>query len=74
MKDDLPITEHFKPRPVAARYARRVSEHRVDPPTEEEKRDAILVLKEGPFAVEPHYDKLYAEAERIFEEASRHAV
>jgi hypothetical protein len=66
----LPVTEHFRPRPVMARLQRRWTTHAVGPPTEAEKRDAILVLAEGWLADEPAHDPLYVEAERIFEEAS----
>lgn len=67
----LPRTEHFRARPVMSRLSRRWSGHRVDRPTEDEKRDAILVLAEGWTSDHPRHDPLYAEAERIFEEASR---
>lgn len=68
----LPETEHFRPRPVMARLRRRWTTPRdLKPPTDVEKRDAILVLAEGYLADSPAHDPLYAEAERIFEEASR---
>lgn len=68
----LPPTQHFRPRPVMARLHRRWTTTRAPgPPTEAEIRDAILVLAEGYLADHPRHDPLYAEAERIFEEASR---
>lgn len=63
----LPETTRFHPRPVIARLTRRMSGRTLAPPTEEEKSDAIRVLGEGPMSEE---DTLYAEAERIFIEAS----
>lgn len=68
----LPVTEHFRPRPVMSRLQRRRTTFTaMGPPTEAEKRDAILVLAEGWYADCPEHDPLYREAERIFEEASR---
>jgi len=68
----LPQTEHFRPRPVMSRLLRRWTTFTAMPlPTEEEKADAILVLKEGWVADHPKHDPLYMEAFTIFEEAGR---
>lgn len=63
----LPVTERIKPRPVMARLIRRLGGMKVELPTEDEQRDAIGVLRDGPMHEE---DQLYEEAERIFAEAS----
>jgi hypothetical protein len=42
----------------------------LDPPTDEEKRDAIRVLRDGPMQPDPRGDAIYAEAERIFAEGA----
>lgn len=66
----LPVTAHFYPRPVAARFAARMAGRTLPMPTDAERADAILVLKEGPMLHDdPITDPLYAEAERIFAEA-----
>ena len=45
---NIPETDRIKPRPVRARYLRRLEGFPVGPPTEEEKQDAIAVLREAP--------------------------
>jgi hypothetical protein len=74
---EIPETEAMRPRPVWARWLRRqaslVSGALIDPwPTDEEKRDAILVLAEAPLAFGAAYipDELHREAQRIMDEAS----
>jgi hypothetical protein len=58
--------------PVERRWARRIGGDFDQPaPTEEEKQDAIRVIREGPSTPEPLGDPIYCEAERIFEEAGR---
>lgn len=66
---DLPKTEHMRPRPVWARSQKRALRNfeAMPPPTEEEKYDAIRVLEDPYNAVVP---ELWAEAHRIFDEAS----
>jgi hypothetical protein len=67
----LPESERYQPRPVQSRWLRRVvMQQEVGPPTDEEKADAIAVIGAGSWANDPADDPLYAEAERIFAEAS----
>lgn len=77
--DGIPHTESMPPRPVWARWLRRQTLS-LDlalgelwaPPTDEEKHDAILVLRDtgqGRPTVMPG-DPLHAEAQRIMDEAS----
>lgn len=66
----LPETTRIRPRPVMSRLIERWAGRQLDPPTEEEKRDATTVLWEGATTDEPKDDPLYAEAERIFKEAA----
>jgi hypothetical protein len=67
----LPESERYQPRPVQSRWLRRVvMQQEVGPPTDEEKADAIAVIGAGSWANNPADDPLYAEAERIFAEAS----
>lgn len=61
---DLPST------PVERRMARRFLGHDLTPPTDEEKSDAIRVLRQGTSATDPKGDAIYAEAERIFAEGA----
>lgn len=63
-------TRKMTPRPVMLRAMRRYAGHSLPPPTEREQQDAILILAEGPVEIDPRDDPLYAEAERIFAEAS----
>lgn len=56
----LPPTTRIRERPVMTRLGTRLAGRTPGPPTEDEKRDAILVLKDG-----PNEDLLYVEAERI---------
>lgn len=57
--------------PVERRMARRFLGEKLVPPSDEEKADAIRVLRAGPDTPSPKGDAIYAEAERIFEEAGR---
>jgi hypothetical protein len=61
-----PVTDKMKPRPVYARYLRRRHHIPLEPPTDEEKADAIRILSE------PYMwaDEVGDEAFRIFMEAS----
>lgn len=62
-------TKQLKPRPVWARHLRRTMQNTqvIDDPTEEEKRDAILVLADPSNSI---VHGLWIEAHRIFDEAS----
>lgn len=55
--------------PVERRMADRMLGRPITMPTEEEKRDAVRVLREGPCTPEPLGDPIYCEAERIFRDA-----
>ena len=66
---DLPTSEPIKPRPVYRRFLERMHFMPLDHPTEEEKRDAILVLMTLHPPVLEMDEVLLAEAERIFIEA-----
>jgi hypothetical protein len=75
----LPESEAIRPRPVWARWLRRqaslVSGALIDPwPTDEEKHDAILVLRsaveQGDDVLPKVSDELHREAQRIMDEAS----
>lgn len=68
LRPDLPITRRYRPRPIMARLARRMTGRPLWEPTDEEKRDAIDVLRDGP---DGDFDPLYREAERIFAEAGQ---
>ena len=61
---NLPVTDKMKPRPVYARYLMRRHHMPVDPPSEEEKQDAIRILEE------PYLwaDEIMTEAQRILDE------
>lgn len=61
--NDLPVTEQIQPRPVYARFLRRMAWEDLDPPSEEEMRDAIQILKD------PWEDYLSFEAFGILDEA-----
>lgn len=63
----LPESTRIRPRPVIARLARRYAGRDVGPTTNEERADAIEILRDGP---EPGIDPLYAEAERILADAT----
>lgn len=66
----VPTTDKFVVRPVYHRYLRRKHSMRCDEPTEPEKRDAILVLRDCYPPVLEIDELLLLEAERIFTEAS----
>jgi hypothetical protein len=57
------IASQFPRRPVYHRYLMRKHQMQLAPPSEEEKRDAILILKD------PYEDELSEEALRILDEA-----
>lgn len=68
-KDRLPVSDSIKKRPVWERRQRRIyMQDQLEPPTDEEKHDAILVL------ADPSYERdapaVWQEATRIFLEAS----
>lgn len=73
----LPESTSIVPRPVWARYLRRVAGYVVTIPTEEEKHDAILVLQletAGAFdaiATPAAATALHIEAQRILDDADR---
>lgn len=67
----LPMTEHFRPRPIMRRWMVRLAGRKPGEPTEEEIHDAIRILGEGYFADEPIHDPLYAEAERLLMEVGQ---
>lgn len=67
---NLPISQAIKARPVYARFLQRMHFMPLDPPTEEEKSDAILVMKTLYPPLLELDEVLLAEAERIFNEAS----
>lgn len=69
MINDLPVTESQKLRPVYERYLMRKHHMPLDPPTDEEKQDAIKVLDECHPAVWDIDELLLIEAELIFAEA-----
>lgn len=68
----LEETTRIRPRPVMARLSRRWAGRTLEPPTDEEKRDAVEVLRLGPQSVDDDemFDPLYREAEAIFVEAA----
>lgn len=53
--------------PVVARWLRRLAGRLMESPTEDEKRDSVRVLKQGP-PLQGEPDPIYLEAERIFQE------
>lgn len=67
---ELDVTERVRPRPVMERLMARWGGRDLSPPTEEEKQDAIEVLRDGTWADDPSVDPLYAEAERVFEDGA----
>jgi hypothetical protein len=67
----LPESDRFKPRPLQLRWMRRVVHgEQVPAPTDDEKRDAIRYLKDGPQSAEPADDALYREAELVFRDGA----
>lgn len=72
----LPPSDRVRPRPVMARLSARWAGRPLPPPTEEEKADAIAVLRDLPAEDREMgsgswlLDPLYQEAERIFEEGA----
>lgn len=65
----IPVSESIRPRPVYRRFLERMHFMPLDPPTEEEMRDAILVMRTLYPPVLELDEVLLAEAERIFVEA-----
>lgn len=61
----LPVSTRIRPRPIMARLSRRWAGRSLEPPTEEEKADAIAVLRDYDGG---EFDPLYIEAERVFTE------
>lgn len=61
----IPETDKFLRRPVYERYLKRKHHMPLDPPTEEEKSDAIRILRDD-WLWSP---EIHEEAERIFQEA-----
>jgi hypothetical protein len=51
--------------PVLRREIRRLAGQRLDPPTDEEKSDAINILRAGPIGGDPVEDSLYRAAELV---------
>lgn len=62
----IPVTTRVRPRPVMWRLSLRYAGRVVPPPSEEEKQDAMVILREGPTVED---DPLYGEAERIMADA-----
>ena len=60
-----PLPERLLPSPVLRRELRRLAGNPVEPPTEEEMRDAIAILRVGAFADDPTEDNLYRAAELV---------
>jgi hypothetical protein len=65
-----PPTTAITPRPVWARHIRRQTGEKLEPPSEGEIRDAILVLRDAPILDwAPAGFLLHTEALRILDEA-----
>ena len=62
----LEIAERYVPGPVMARAGRELAGIPLEPPTDEEKRDAIRILSYGPSS---DADPLYMAAELVFVDA-----
>jgi hypothetical protein len=58
----VPVTDKVEPRPIVRYWMRRMTD-RDAPPTDAEKRDAIVILRDDYDETEP--DPLYIEAERM---------
>lgn len=67
-----PADDRWVPSPVMARAARQMIGIHVDPPSDDEIRDAIDILRPGPLTDEPAEDSLYAAAERVLVDANNH--
>lgn len=61
----LPATDKITRRPIYERFLRRKHCMHLYPPTEAEKQDAVLILKD------PWVDELTAEAFNVFDECGR---
>jgi hypothetical protein len=68
---NLRPSKRIRLRPVTRRALRRMQlgSLPLGPPTNAEKRDAILILRDGPVTEHPADDPLYREAERILHES-----
>jgi hypothetical protein len=64
----LAEAEHFVPGPVMARAGRELTGQPLESPTDEEKRDAIRILKRGPISAD---DPLYKAAELVLVHADQ---
>jgi len=65
----IPESARIRPRPIMGRVLTRMTGRLPGPPTEDEKRDAIAVLRDGPEG-DIEFDLLYREAERTFADAT----
>ena len=66
---NLPVSDKYTPRPVYVRHLWRKHFMDIDPPTDEEKADAIKVLRECYPPIWEIDELLLQEAELIFVEA-----
>ena len=71
---DLPISESIRLRPVYRRYLKRKHHMPLRAPSDEERSDAIKVLRECYPPVWEIDELLLVESERIFAEASIEAM
>lgn len=67
---ELEESERIRPRPVMAREARRLAGRHLDSPTDEERSDAIAILRGCPLG-DVSEDALYAAAELVMVHADR---
>jgi hypothetical protein len=66
------MSDTVPPRPVWARHLRRLSGHTLATASDDEKRDAVSVIRDGHlYAWAPGGLELLVEAERILDEAGR---
>lgn len=63
---EIPDTRELAARPVWARHLRRIKGSEIGPPTDEERADAIEVLRQDGLGIR----SLHVEATRILEECS----
>lgn len=72
---DLPASDRIRPRPVWARYLRRAEGFPVGVPTDEERHDAMRILRtftlpgDFPWTDLWDVDGLVTEAQRVLDEA-----
>jgi hypothetical protein len=63
------VSDSIRPRPVWARYLRRINRKQVGPITDAERRDAILILHDAHIqSWAPGGHELHTEALRILDE------